>query len=108
MCVFLAWLSPAVLHVPGSRIVFLRSSPLAWMPYSSGCHVFAAAVGVSFDTLDRGISKGAMDRLGLLAWFREVYFAYHSQVRLRFKLAGTCQSQLAQRPSIKASRSDFN
>ena len=26
-------------------------------------------------------------RLGLPGWFRRTYFAYHSQVRLRFKLA---------------------
>ena len=26
-------------------------------------------------------------RLGLLVWFRRVYFSYHANVRLRFKLA---------------------
>ena len=36
-------------------------------------HVMVADVRKSFDTMD--------------AWFRKVYFSYHSQVRLRFKLA---------------------
>ena len=29
----------------------------------------------------------ALGRLGLPGWFRKVYFSFHSQVRLRFKLA---------------------
>ena len=28
-----------------------------------------------------------LGRLGLPDWFRRAYFSYHSQVRLRFKLA---------------------
>ena len=28
-----------------------------------------------------------MSRLGLPSWFRKVYFSYHHEVRLRFKLA---------------------
>ena len=41
----------------------------------------------SFDTVDRSILDCTLGRLGLLNWFRKGYFAYHSQVRLRFKLA---------------------
>ena len=29
----------------------------------------------------------ALGRLGLLGWFRKVYFAYHAEFRLRFRLA---------------------
>ena len=48
-------------------------------------HVMVADVIKSFDTLS--ILDCALGRLGLPAWFRKVYFACHSQVRLRFKLA---------------------
>ena len=41
----------------------------------------------SFDTVDKSILDCALGRLGLLASYRKMYFAYHSQVRLRFKLA---------------------
>ena len=41
----------------------------------------------SFGSVDMSILDCALGRLGLPAWFRKVYFAYHSQVRLRFKLA---------------------
>ena len=41
----------------------------------------------SFDTVDRGILARVLSSLGLPAWFRHAYFEYHSQVRLRFKLA---------------------
>ena len=41
----------------------------------------------SFDTVDRSILDCTLGRLGLLGWFRKAYFAYHSQVCLRFKLA---------------------
>ena len=41
----------------------------------------------SFDTVERSILDCALGRLGLPPWFRKVYFAFHSQVRLRFKLA---------------------
>ena len=41
----------------------------------------------SFDTVDRFILDCALGRLGLPDWFRKVYFSFHSQVRLRFKLA---------------------
>ena len=49
-------------------------------------HVILADVFQSFDTVDRSIHGCALDRLGLASWFRKVYFAFHSQVRLRFKL----------------------
>ena len=41
----------------------------------------------SFDTVDRDILDCALGRLGLPAWFRRVYFSFHREVRLRFKLA---------------------
>ena len=50
-------------------------------------HVMVADVIKSFDTVDRSILDCALGRLGLPGWFRRTYFAYHSQVRLRFKLA---------------------
>ena len=50
-------------------------------------HVMVAYVIKSFDTVDRSILDCALGRLGLPHWFRKVYFAFHSQVRLRFKLA---------------------
>ena len=50
-------------------------------------HVMVADVIKSFDTVDRSILDCTLGRLGLLGWFRKVYFSFHSQVRLRFKLA---------------------
>ena len=50
-------------------------------------HVIVADVIKSFDTVDRSILDCALGRLGLPDWFRNVYFSFHSQVRLRFKLA---------------------
>ena len=50
-------------------------------------HVMVADVIKSFDTADRSILDCASGRLGLPDWFRKVYFSFHSQVRLRFKLA---------------------
>ena len=41
----------------------------------------------SFDTVDRSILDCALGRIGLPDWFRKVYFSFHGQVRLRFKLA---------------------
>ena len=41
----------------------------------------------SFDTVDRSILDCTWGRLGLPDWFRKVYFSFHNQVRLRFKLA---------------------
>ena len=50
-------------------------------------HVMVADVIKSFDTVDRSILDCTLGRLGLPDWFRKVYFSFHSQVRLRFKLA---------------------
>ena len=50
-------------------------------------YVMVADVIKSFDTVDRSILDCTLHRLGLPGWFRKAYFAYHSQVRLRFKLA---------------------
>ena len=50
-------------------------------------HIFVADVVKSFDTVDRDILDSALGRLGLPAWFRKVYFSFHREVRLRFKLA---------------------
>ena len=54
---------------------------------SDQLHIMVADVIKSFDTVDRSILDCALVRLGLPAWFRKVYFSFHSQVRLRFKLA---------------------
>ena len=53
----------------------------------SDVHLFVADVVKSFDTVDRGILDRVLSSLGLPAWFRHVYFQYHANVRLRFKLA---------------------
>ena len=50
-------------------------------------HVMVADVITSFDTVGRSILDCALGRLGLSSWFRKACLAYHSQVRLRFKLA---------------------
>ena len=50
-------------------------------------HVMVADVIKFFDTVDRSMLDCTFGRLGLPGWFRKAYFAYHSQVRLRFKLA---------------------
>ena len=50
-------------------------------------HVTVADVIKSLDTVDRSILDCVLGRLGLLDWFRKFYFSFHSQVRLRFKLA---------------------
>ena len=50
-------------------------------------HVMVADVIESFDTVDRSILDCTLGRLGLPDWFRKVYFSFHSQIRLRFKLA---------------------
>ena len=53
----------------------------------SDFHIFVADVVKSFDTVDRDILDCTLGRLGLPAWFRRVYFSFHRDVRLRFKLA---------------------
>ena len=51
-------------------------------------HIFVADVVKSFDTVGRDILDDcALGRLGLPAWFRRVYFSFHREDRLRFKLA---------------------
>ena len=50
----------------------------------SDFHIFVVK---SFDTVDRDILDCAVGRLGLPACFRRVYFSFHRDVRLRFKLA---------------------
>ena len=53
----------------------------------SHVHLFVADVIKSFDTVDRKILDRVLSSLGLPGWFRHAYFEYHSNVRLRFKLA---------------------
>ena len=55
--------------------------------HTSDYHIFVADVVKSFDTVDRDILDCALGRLGLPAWFRKVYFSFHRDVRLSFKLA---------------------
>ena len=50
-------------------------------------HVMVADVIKSFDYCGRSILDCALGRLGFPDWFRRAYFSFHSQVRLRFKLA---------------------
>ena len=50
-------------------------------------HMFVADSVKLSDTVDRDILVCALGRLELPAWFREVHFASHQEVRLRFKLA---------------------
>ena len=50
-------------------------------------HVMVADVIKSCDTVDRSVLNCALGRLGFPDWFRRAYFSFHSQVRLRFKLA---------------------
>ena len=49
--------------------------------------LFVADVIKSFDTVHRKILDKVLSSLGLPGWFRLAYFEYHSNVRLRFKLA---------------------
>ena len=42
-------------------------------------HIFVTDVVKSFDTVDRDTLGCALGRLGLPAWFRRVYFAFHSK-----------------------------
>ena len=50
-------------------------------------HVMVADVIKSFGLVDRSILDCALGRLGLPDRFRRAHFSFHSQVRLRFKLA---------------------
>ena len=47
-------------------------------------HIFVADVVKSFDFVDHDYLKCALRRLGVPAWFREVYVSCHKDVRLRF------------------------
>ena len=60
------------------RLGHLREWVEGWLPKS----VYSLGNGLSSVILDC-----ALGRLGLPGWFRKVYFSFHSQVRLRFKLA---------------------
>ena len=55
--------------------------------FSDACqgdfHIFVAGVVKLFDTADRDTHDCALRRLGLPAWFRRVYFAFHCEVRVR-------------------------
>ena len=59
------------------RLEHLREWVDGWLPQS----VFSLGNGLS-------VLDCAVGRLGLPDWFRGVYFSFHRQVRLRFKLAG--------------------
>ena len=61
------------------------SSVEAW--FSTALDMVADVIK-SFDTVDRSVLDCTLGRLGLPDWFRKAYLAYHSQVRLRFKLVG--------------------
>ena len=54
-------------------------------------HVLVADVIKSFDTVDGSILDCALGRLGLLVWFRRVYFSYHSHVHLKFNGEPWCR-----------------
>ena len=83
-------LAPPRLSVSGDGKVWVRGrgGGRSWGEKEEDqLHVMVAEVIKSFDTVDRSILDCALGRLGLPGWFRKTYFAYHSQVRLRFKVA---------------------
>ena len=89
-----SWLPLSVFSAGGGRgsVDAWYSTALDFVEVFSGLseshvHVFVADVVKSFDTVDRGILDLVLGRLGLPVWFRRVYFGYHANVRLRFKLA---------------------
>ena len=91
---FVTWLPLSVFSAGGGRGSFdaWYSTALDFEEDLSGLsvshvHVFVADVVKSFDTVDRGILDFVLGQLGLLVWFRRVYFGYHANVRLRFKHA---------------------
>ena len=49
---------------------------------SGDLHIFAVYVVKSFDTVGRDRLDCALGKFGLHAWFRKVYIAFHSMVRL--------------------------
>ena len=89
-----SWLPLSVFSAGGGRgsVDAWYSTALDFEEVLSGLseshvHVFVADVVKSFDTVDRGILDFVLGQLGLPVWFRRVYFGYHANVRLRFKLA---------------------
>ena len=76
------WVPESVFSV-GSRV----SSGNAWLSLRRSLYVLVADVVKSFDTVDGSILDCALGRPGLPHWFRRVHFSFHSQVRLKFKLA---------------------
>ena len=54
---------------------------------TGGDQLLWSLMSLSLLVLSIGILDCALGRLGLPDWFRRVYFSFHSQVRLRFKLA---------------------
>ena len=61
-------------------------------------HVMVADVIKLFETVDRSILDCALGRLVLPDWFRNVYFSFHSQVRLRFQLAANLGVEMVVSP----------
>ena len=94
---FYFWVPDTFFVVAKVSPVLMLGTPLRWIlkRFLSGAtqghvHVFAADIVVSFvliQSVDRGILDCALGRLGLPNWLGEANFAYHAQVRLRFKLA---------------------
>ena len=91
---FRSWVQDSVFSAGGGRgsVDAWYSTALDFEEVLSGLseshgHVFVADVVKSFDTVDRGILDFVLGQLGLPVWFRKVYFGYHANVRLRFKLA---------------------
>ena len=89
-----SWLPLSVFSAGGGRgsVDAWYSTALDFEEVLSGLseshvHVFVADVVESFDTVGRGILDFVLGRLGLPVWFRRVYFSYHANVHLRFKLA---------------------
>ena len=91
---FKSWVPDSVISAGGGR-----SSVEAWYTTAldieevlagasdSDVHLFVADVVKSFDTVDRSVLDRVLSSLGLPGWFRNAYFEYHSNVRMRLKLA---------------------
>ena len=82
----LVWVMVSLLWKPGSLLLWKLKR---FFPGRMGisCMSWLRMSFKSFDTVDRSILDCTLGRLGLPDWFRKACFAYHSQVRLRFKLA---------------------
>ena len=72
---------PVVYRVWASVLAHIQDWFCSWVPDS----VFSAGEGVFSD--DAWFSTIDIDLLELPAWFRKVYFAFHEEVWLQFKLA---------------------